>query len=682
MLAFIGTYILAKAPECPRYTSITNSTPITMKALECPKFTCGENLTTTGECLSYSKISKVETYTSTPCEHGLRCPFTSYSTSYCEGPPRGNRLPGDYCFSNPDCISSNCTQNICISSLSLGSSCKSSSNCPQGTYCSPANYICQYQLPAGSYCDLTWDCKNGYECDNNTCVLTFSLNNGQKTSVADSNGFSMTCSSGYAVDTDGTGKFVCAKAPQTDDSQGNRTSAGFVLCPYINYCVDTTRTIIKSCICNTDQNPVCPLLIGDEPVVLMISYWKLLNLFNKNCHTQSRYAYECFYTLGKNSLELYLYFYASYHKYFFQNISSSVNQTSCIMDNFGVTETKINYQLDFLYWNAPRCPIYTFPSYPYPFNTNQCASYTKDIYNLDVVDSFYLKTCVSGYRCDFKINSDSYCVENTPEFRHPGEYCNKSLDCYSGVCVDYKCQGKAPGKTCNNRLYCAPGLFCGLSGLCQVVFDDGASCSETYECKTLSVCQQGICTKLYSIPNDQKGTLYYNNTSYGYSETCSSGFAAINSERTPICTQAPMSSQNYSSSASFKYCYDTTFKYTKAFTCGFDGFIYCPGFEGDFYLQAAIANYRNLQSYGVSCSSDTGLTELCLGKNITLLMIYHKAYAYFSLYQSHSQINTSSDSVLQIIFPKYWNAIHFILDSPASHSICIALEVLSVLLVT
>lgn len=638
---------------------IFNSLIALSVAIVCPSFSAVRSLPTIGDCFSFSNNLGIS-YEATLCEYGLDCNFVENSNSKCQTPPKFNRFPGDYCFLNSNCISQSCKGNICVATSKKNQKCDYTFNCTQGFYCS-SNKLCVPQVSQGNYCNSTFECVNSCECDNGLCVQMFSLNIGAITNVYDSNGFSKTCLFGYAVQNPDTGQYVCGYAPITSSLETILWN-GFAICPTSGICASSGKST-KDCVCTIDssQNSICPLFEGDDLVVSMITYWKILNSFNSKCHSQSRYSYNCFYNLGSKAIKAFLDFYQYYHYYYYPNISSWESAYGSVLANVVPGILNIEKQSQYLRWRKDQCPIYIYPSYPYNFTVNQCSFYIKDVYQMNVIDTYYLKPCPPNYKCNFNIYADSYCSPVSSS-RYPGDYCNKTLPCYSGVCKNHTCQGQNVSDSCSSSSHCNPGFFCSYFEVCKPVLRDGESCLESYECKTLSVCELDKCIKMYSIANGKQGTLVHKDQNFGWSITCSSGFAVKNLiTNTVTCQPAPKANPYHTyDNNTFVYCFDTSEQYLVPFTCQYDGIIKCPAFEGDVNLQNAISNYKALQSFNVSCSQDKGLTADCVSRNLTHLLTYYYAYTNQTLYQNYSQITQANQSIIKIMFPEYWSALQFI----------------------
>eukprot|EP00830_Metopus_es_P008791 TRINITY_DN18534_c0_g1_i1.p1 TRINITY_DN18534_c0_g1~~TRINITY_DN18534_c0_g1_i1.p1 ORF type:complete len:378 (-),score=57.89 TRINITY_DN18534_c0_g1_i1:32-1165(-) len=122
-----------------------------------------------------------------------------------------------------------------------------------------------------------------------------------------------------------------------------------------------------------------------------------------------------------------------------------------------------------------------------------------------------LKECPKAEICKLSGASEGegYCVsEITEAYLYPGEHCTSNHHCFSKICeVDIKqCRGVYLDGKCKADIDCNPGLFC-RSQKCVEVVPVGGECNPTAKCGATTACHEGKCTKLASLPINEKASL-------------------------------------------------------------------------------------------------------------------------------------------------------------------------------
>ena len=622
----------------------------------CPLFSCASDSPTTGQCISYTTSSGQSTYQVTPCQNGLECLFASETSSYCQYPSQCTRNPGEYCFNNFDCISNNCNKGTC-SGLKTGSPCYTTSQCAQGAYCDPSSHLCTSQLETSSPCTLTEQCLNGLVCNFGTCIEIFSLSNNIFTDVPVSvNGFNIACKSGYAAVIDAT-TFNCTSPPISP-----KVLTKPIPCDSSNICFAADGVTNASCVCDYFGDSYCPLFVGDQPVQELIIQWTgIITDSQDYCHTLNRWGYECFYNIHETTnFENYLEWLALYQQFFNNTWVTLASQNSpCI--NQTLLQSFLNVQSE--QKQTYSCPVYTCTNYTSGWESSVCIIYNDDIVYSNVLPSIIISNnCTEDEYCyasSTEISSNQTCSPLQSQLRNPGELCEDSSNCTTGLCLGGLCRGAAQGGECETE-ECNPGLYCNSTGFCVETIENGQKCSADSECATFSACVNNFCVLRYSLPVGFVTAFRSQGSLYGYAESCQTGFATtVNGS--VVCAVAPVSSQNSQQQClTASFCTDSTGNYTKNCVCGYQNNQFCPSFEGDSYLQNAIKNYKILSSFGAFCSQ-VGLNPLCINKIYVLTYYYYSTN--FTAYQNFDIVNAQS-CIQEVFQPEYVTGINYINDQP------------------
>ena len=608
----------------------------------CPSYSCGSGYTT-NQCQVYSNSSGVSSYTLTQCQPGLICPAAQNSSAICQSPSTRSRYPGDYCQQNSDCRSNNCNGNSlrCIGNFT-GQGCSTSGDCQPGNFCS-SKFVCTQHLAAKSACTTTDNCTIGLVCDLKVCVGLFSIANNKPTGTILSTGLAPACASGYARNISNV--TTCTIAPVS-------LNTSVAACPLTGMCLNSFYNVSKPCVCGFNQNSYCPLFEGDPPVVGMIQQTLQLTSFGAgSCNSMNRYGYLCYY--NTTVFSLYLNWYVNASIYFNDSQVLISTAPSCVQNTLLSSYLNIYYQQQ----NIQTCPTYACTTSITGWSSNQCVYYSNNILNNKPANLYLINTCPTSYSCTPSIKNNVTCAPVIPQSNnYPGEYCNSNGQCYSGKCSSSKCEGQKAGASCASA-YCNPGLFCNSNKVCQSTFPNTQRCSSQAQCDTYSLCQNGICIRLFSLPDG--ADTYLTSTDYGFSTFCQSGFAQMNQE-TPVCTTAPVSPLPGLTNCSLgSTCSSLNSAYSKPCTCSFTGQSYCPQFEGDHYLTNAINWFNKLIQLNTSCYASI-LTPNCFKNDNYKLLTYYYYYTNYTTYAYYSQLQNQQSCIQQNFFSSYWQAMNYI----------------------
>ena len=131
-----------------------------------------------------------------------------------------------------------------------------------------------------------------------------------------------------------------------------------------------------------------------------------------------------------------------------------------------------------------------------------------------------MNPCQNSTICDIVIEDpvvDSFCVEksNITFKKLPSLPCEDNEECLSGYCSSKKCMGKDEGNPCDSPSQCYYGKTCrkseNASFVCLDPLKEGEQCEIDTDCEIDSGCMKGICTKYFSLENNEEtGGLDYN----------------------------------------------------------------------------------------------------------------------------------------------------------------------------
>ena len=147
--------------------------------------------------------------------------------------PLTGLIPGDVCSTaNKDtCNAGTCTNNVCVATNKVGSTCTGDQDCPIATYCNnEATRVCAAIIAPGAACtdpssttNTSPQCGfNGF-CVNSKCMLPLSIPNGDSglVSTLPQASVSRLCSSGYASSTNSpNGNYWCVAPPKSAGTPG------------------------------------------------------------------------------------------------------------------------------------------------------------------------------------------------------------------------------------------------------------------------------------------------------------------------------------------------------------------------------------------------------------------------------------------------------------------------------
>ncbi|CAG9329605.1 unnamed protein product [Blepharisma stoltei] len=611
---------------------------------QCPSYFCTDKLPSS-QCIAFSYPYQ---YYLNPCDQDLNCNISAKSNSSCiNNELESNRYPGDLCSLDIECITKNCFLGIC-QGPNINEPC-SLGVCMPGAFCNSG--ICVEQVKIGGACKDEYDCVNNALCDSGFCIEYWSLDIGEITSSVSVEGFSMACTSGFASPQGD--KFVCANPPLS------ASTALPIECELGTLCTSADGLYSQECACgfNSNGNGYCPLFPGDPYVQSAIQDSVAVLSINSGCNTHSRFSFNCFANFPIEDQKTFLNFALNLtliRDGYFPEVQENPYCVKEIFTNF--------------YWNMyntlqvisyPQCPRYFCSNSTDEWDQLQCIQYRKDIYESDVLNTYYVHPCDnSGLTCPSSSFQNSTCAEPPPKNLHPGDYCKENSDCQSGVCQQNFCLGKRNGDFCEYIHDCMPGYFCNTTlMLCQDLQVEGQYCSLTYECANYLICDQKACIAYYSL---DIGEITDNADFNGFSQSCASGFAVPFQNGLFKCAEPPVSNEwPDQCRPGVDICYDKTGNFSKPCTCGFteDGESFCPLFEGDSPLQNAIANQNTLLEINQICNTVSRFSENCFLQTKDYLGVYYDYILNLTEYMYYPYLQGNSYCVKEVYTYNFWRLV-------------------------
>lgn len=265
-----------------------------------------------GTCITFAE--GINTFAINPCDTKSQFPYCDYTKAENNkwrnvtcGPNQTVlvRYPGENCTMNSQCLSGNCTGNICIGTAQ-GGYCGSSNECDIGLFCTSKNFqfTCQPLIAAYEFgCGSDFDCVNYCGCrfgvngPPGMCYPYFSLGNGNSTSCE--NGISLLCSTGACYGSGYSG--VCTTAPVSTMALGTP-------CTFNGQCTgknSVSQSFTSQCTCGYNNGGLsyCQPFLGDAPGVAFLkqmkTYFKSTGAVNM-CQTARRFSIDCYQNFGNN----------------------------------------------------------------------------------------------------------------------------------------------------------------------------------------------------------------------------------------------------------------------------------------------------------------------------------------------------------------------------------------------
>ena len=631
--------------------------------LTCPKYECASSTPTSLQCIKYESSSGSNVYKLTPCQLGLTCPYTEGSSTSCKEYPAFTRYPGDYCSVDIDCMSNNCLGTTCQGlNKNSQANCTTTADCEPGLYCEHTSNKCEEvkeEDDDDNDCSRDDECNNDNLCDLGSCTQMFSLDNDEQTNITWGY-LAPLCKSGYAVK-DKT-SWNCTAAPQSVTP--NKVQE----CPASGECTSKEGNITRPCQCGYDGKSYCPLFEGDSQVVSMISSWQaLFKSSNYKCNGLNRWSYACFYGINPVAYENYLAWAVNASLYLNGTWYKNFNASSCVQQTVLIDFTNLQNDYDNSVKNYQECPAYEhFKNNSWP--VGQCRSYSSNIYSSHPYTIYQSKSCSKDFMCSGSDGTNGTCGNITHVQGYPGDYCVQGANCKSNMCTSSRCKGVLVNQSCDSETkLCNPGLFCNSTNFCEDV-NHSPSCAGNAQCNSSSVCLQGVCIRKFSLANGENTTLVQN-SKYGFSEACTSGFGYLDQTlQVAKCDIPPVSSGSL-----LAKCYqgmttkDSNGNYTEECVCGLSGQGSFPLFLGDGgHLSKVISSIKSLGSK-TACYNNVWTVE-CVKHSDSLLAIFYEYQANYLNLTSAAYYHLADESTLEFYAADFYTATEYLKDEDASSS--------------
>jgi len=229
----------------------------------------------------------------------------------------------------------------------------------------------------------------------------------------------------------------------------------------------------------------------------------------------------------------------------------------------------------------------------------------------------------------------------------PGELCALSEECLGGLCQGGICQGKTVGLQCVAHDECDVGLICSQKAkMCVGQVAAGSSCDSDVECMNDSLCYNGKCARVMSLPN---GSEFSGWVSANADYLCASGYIAGNQ-----CRPAPQNSNapDYACTSDLDCGLTHSDKSTATGRCycGFNAFgrSYCQAQAGDSEFEPFKTGLLEVIKVTNKCHSAVSLSSRC--PSLAALPEYSAFLnAYYLYYYRHAVI--SIEDCVQNLLP-------------------------------
>lgn len=268
--------------------------------------------------------------------------------------------------------------------------------------------------------------------------------------------------------------------------------------------------------------------------------------------------------------------------------------------------------------------------------------------------NFTVQNCNETAVCQPTQQTNSYCVNEAPPMKYPGDYCYEDGDCTTENCTNFECQGLDKDANCTNVYDCNPGLHCdALTLTCQPQLTEGETCNSDFDCLNNLLCNFTTCIAYLSGAN---GALVsrLDNALTGLSLSCASGFA-IESEGFYECAAAPKIKGKIPQYCDLGYtCSDTTGKYSVPCQCGVntEANAICALFPGDAPVVTALKNMQLILAENGGCNTASRFSFNCFAAQgpANLQNYYNFATSYSLIMGNTYPTVTGSDECLQEIY--------------------------------
>ena len=457
------------------------------------KYNDGKHTFADKSCVVYDSTEKVNYVKE--CETGYTCEDEGSGVYTCVAEESSKYYHGEKCTLDSQCYSSTCTDQKCVGAQS-GATCKDDLDCANNLYCDLVDTTptCKALLSVGQACLRDTQCAYSSYCSKapdataGVCTAYFSVASGTTVDQCRDEYFDYQCASTFCVEVteDDKTTYECSEiyshtksriqCDKDDDCEGSNA--------------DKSDSMNSDCSCGFSQNGkgFCDLLPGDDEYAeytSLLKEWYATTL-EKNCNTVRRDSLACAETYWTEEKVYALEYYALKTTLWTQilDVQSEVRAVF----NSDYWEAKETYEL-----NLPvECDSYKCKKSSQDFDSTICAYYDEES------TTYYLKECASNYACSGSSGQNLTCQVEETSLAYPGDECDTSAECNTGVCTSGVCVGLGAGIACSSDNLCAPGYYCDAStpSVCSPLLAADSICVEDWDCTNGYFCKINTSTSV------------------------------------------------------------------------------------------------------------------------------------------------------------------------------------------
>ena len=284
-----------------------------------------------------------------------------------------------------------------------------------------------------------------------------------------------------------------------------------------------------------------------------------------------------------------------------------------------------------------------------------------------------MNPCPDSKICNTPIEDpviDSYCKEKEPfpfKKKLPSLPCKEQEECFSLNCHNDVCQGKSDGSECSSPFECNYGRTCRRNlneaistSKCLEPVKEGEKCELDTDCVLECGCLNGICTKYFSLDNNEKT----NGLDYGSDfNFCKSGYV----NEVGVCMNISLANDitECSDSSPCEYEYNDKDGEKKSIfihsncLCGYNPFgkQYCLLGSGNYNYTRYLNKLKNYHFNNENCHLGERTAEGCqkdllLGSNEKLQQIHELINAKYWA-KSNNRLIDAPECVFKVELPEY-----------------------------
>lgn len=275
----------------------------------------------------------------------------------------------------------------------------------------------------------------------------------------------------------------------------------------------------------------------------------------------------------------------------------------------------------------------------------------------------YFKECNEDEICDIQFDDpieNTKCTKNTNKLKRlPTLPCEVNDDCLSGHCLGNQCVGKYINEKCSTVSDCVYGLTCRKDTnneyKCLDPITTGNKCDYDTDCVLESGCLNNICTKYYSLENNQQSRDFINEEL----SFCKSGY----SDEFGICQNLTLINENQECSLEHKCQYNNSIgeiiSIESNCLCGYNqyGKKYCLLGSGNKNYTKYIDNLKNYYLMNKNCHLSERKAEPCqkdlLSNDAYVIKKIHELKNSKYWAKSNNKLIGAQECVFKVELPDY-----------------------------